>query len=311
MPFRYPVIFGGFVAFSNYLPTYIKTIYDFTVVDTASRTAGFAVSAAIARPVGGALSDRILPKYVVLASFAGTALLALVAVFQPPPTGSSPPNSWAPSPAAAAGAPPLRRNRIPAGKVRVEACWNDVSAEGRRKRRKKDFWHCRRPTRCGTVKTQSHTGGWSMPKGQELDVLSRRQCLDLLQRVRVGRLVFTEDALPAVQPVNFRVSHDDVIIRVAGGGKLSAAAGHQVVAFQADELDPDLRTGWSVTVVGHAEPITDIDELVKVAGTFVQPWVDGRRDHFVRIRTERITGRQIRERGVPHYQGVEEQSSAT
>jgi NNP family nitrate/nitrite transporter-like MFS transporter len=26
MPFRYPVIFGGFVAFSNYLPTYIKTI---------------------------------------------------------------------------------------------------------------------------------------------------------------------------------------------------------------------------------------------------------------------------------------------
>jgi nitroimidazol reductase NimA-like FMN-containing flavoprotein (pyridoxamine 5'-phosphate oxidase superfamily) len=150
-----------------------------------------------------------------------------------------------------------------------------------------------------------------MPKGQELDVLSRRQCLDLLQRVRVGRLVFTEDALPAVQPVNFRVSHDDVIIRVAGGGKLSAAAGHQVVAFQADELDPDLRTGWSVTVVGHAEPNTDIDELVKVAGTFVQPWVDGRRDHFVRIRTERITGRQIRERGVPHYRGVEEQSSAT
>lgn len=143
-----------------------------------------------------------------------------------------------------------------------------------------------------------------MPKGQELDVLSRRQCLDLLQRVRVGRLVFTEDALPAVQPVNFRLSHDDVVIRVAGGGKLSAAAQHQVVAFEADELDPDLRTGWSVTVVGHAEPITDIDELVAVAGTFVQPWVDGRRDHFVRIRTERVTGRQIRERSVPHYQGA-------
>ncbi|PJK18642.1 pyridoxamine 5'-phosphate oxidase family protein [Mycolicibacterium goodii] len=148
-----------------------------------------------------------------------------------------------------------------------------------------------------------------MPKGQELDVLSRRQCLDLLQRVRVGRLVFTEDALPAVQPVNFRLSRDDVIIRVAGGGKQSAAAERQVVAFEADELDPDLRTGWSVTVVGHAEPITDIDELVEVAGTFVQPWVDGRRDHFVRIRTERITGRQIRERGVPHYRGAESQSS--
>ena len=42
-----------------------------------------------------------------------------------------------------------------------------------------------------------------MPKGQELEVLNRRQCLDLLQTVRVGRLVFTEDALPAVKPVNW------------------------------------------------------------------------------------------------------------
>ena len=38
----------------------------------------------LARPIGGALSDRIPPKYVVLASFAGTAVMAFVAVFQPP-----------------------------------------------------------------------------------------------------------------------------------------------------------------------------------------------------------------------------------
>lgn len=142
-----------------------------------------------------------------------------------------------------------------------------------------------------------------MTKGSELDVLTRRQCLDLLERVRVGRLVFTEDALPAVQPVNFRLWHDDVVIRVAGGPKLIAATDRQVVAFQADELDADLHSGWSVTVVGHAETITDVDEMVEVAGTFVQPWVDGRRDHFVRIRTEKVTGRQFRGRGVPHYQG--------
>ncbi|WP_099040196.1 pyridoxamine 5'-phosphate oxidase family protein [Mycobacterium neglectum] len=140
-----------------------------------------------------------------------------------------------------------------------------------------------------------------MSKAQELDVLNRRQCLDLLQEVRVGRLVFTEGALPAVQPVNFRLWRDDVVIRVAGGAKLAAAAENLVVAFEADELDPDLRTGWSVTVVGHAQPITDIDELVEIGGTFLQPWVDGRRDHFVRIRTERITGRRFREPGLPQY----------
>ncbi|MCV7038868.1 pyridoxamine 5'-phosphate oxidase [Mycolicibacterium moriokaense] len=140
-----------------------------------------------------------------------------------------------------------------------------------------------------------------MPNTKELDVLNRRQCLDLLQQVRVGRLVFTEDALPAVQPVNFRLWHDDIVIRVAGGPKLEAATDNQVVAFEADELDPDLRTGWSVTVVGHAQPITDVDDLVEVSGTFVEPWVQGRRDHFVRIRTEKITGRRFRERSVPHF----------
>lgn len=148
-----------------------------------------------------------------------------------------------------------------------------------------------------------------MTKGRELDTLNRRQCLDLLAGVRVGRLVFTEDALPAVQPVNFRLWRDDLVIRVAGGPKLAAATDHQVVAFQADELDPDLRTGWSVTVVGHAEPVSDIDELVDLSGTFVEPWAAGRRDHFVRIRTEKITGRRFRDRGTPQYSGADQNSA--
>lgn len=140
-----------------------------------------------------------------------------------------------------------------------------------------------------------------MSKGQQLDVLNRRQCLDLLQNVRVGRLVFTEDALPAVQPVNFRLWREDIVVRVAGGAKLTAATENSVVAFQADELDPDLRMGWSVTVVGHASLITGIDELVEVSGTFVQPWVDGRRDHFIRVQAEKMTGRRFKEPGTPQY----------
>jgi NNP family nitrate/nitrite transporter-like MFS transporter len=85
MSFLYAVVFGGFVAFANYLPTYIKTIYGFSPVEAGARTAGFALAAVLARPVGGALSDRIPPKYVVLTSFAGTAVVAFIAVFQPPP----------------------------------------------------------------------------------------------------------------------------------------------------------------------------------------------------------------------------------
>lgn len=140
-----------------------------------------------------------------------------------------------------------------------------------------------------------------MTQTQQLETLNHRQCLDRLQQVRVGRLVFTEDGVPAIHPVNFRVWQGDVVLRVAGGPKLEAATSHQVVAFEADELDADLRNGWSVTVVGTAEPVTAIDDLVDVAGTFIEPWVQGRREHFIRIRTDRITGRQFREDVTPQY----------
>lgn len=112
--------------------------------------------------------------------------------------------------------------------------------------------------------------------------------------MRVGRLIFTDHALPAVQPVNFRLWQGNIVIRVGGGAKPDAAVGNLVVAFEADDLDPDLRTGWSVTVVGHARLITRVDDLVELSGLFLQPWVDGRSDYFVRIRTEQVTGRRLR-----------------
>lgn len=84
MSFLYAVLFGGFVAFSNYLPTYIHNIYGFSPVQAGSRTAAFALAAVLARPVGGALADRFAPKYVVLGSLAGVAALAVEAMFKPP-----------------------------------------------------------------------------------------------------------------------------------------------------------------------------------------------------------------------------------
>ncbi|MEV6276300.1 MFS transporter [Nocardia sp. NPDC051832] len=84
MSFLYAVVFGGFVAFSSYLPTYIKNIYEFSAVDAGTRTAAFALAAVIARPIGGALSDRIAPKYIVAASLIGTAAMAVLASFKPP-----------------------------------------------------------------------------------------------------------------------------------------------------------------------------------------------------------------------------------
>ncbi|GIH07858.1 MFS transporter [Rhizocola hellebori] len=82
--FLYAVGFGGFVAFSVYLPAYLKTAYGLSANDAALRTAGFVVLAVIARPTGGWLSDRFHPVAVLVWSFSGVALLAVVQAFQPP-----------------------------------------------------------------------------------------------------------------------------------------------------------------------------------------------------------------------------------
>ncbi|NUR07755.1 MAG: NarK/NasA family nitrate transporter [Nocardioidaceae bacterium] len=84
MAFLYAVVFGGFVAFSTYLPTYLKDIYDFDLTAAGTRTAGFAIAAVVARPIGGVLSDRVGPRTVVATSLTGTAVLAVVVALQPP-----------------------------------------------------------------------------------------------------------------------------------------------------------------------------------------------------------------------------------
>ncbi|MGH8869055.1 MAG: MFS transporter [Actinomycetes bacterium] len=80
----YALGFGGFVAFSVYLPTYLKNTYDLSQNGAAMRTAGFVVLAVLMRPVGGWLSDRVPPLRVLAFCFTVVAALAAVAAFEPP-----------------------------------------------------------------------------------------------------------------------------------------------------------------------------------------------------------------------------------
>jgi hypothetical protein len=128
---------------------------------------------------------------------------------------------------------------------------------------------------------------------RELEELDREQCLALLRQVPVGRLVFTERALPAVQPADFRWWRGDVVIRIAHPAVLAAASGNRIVAFETDDLGADLHCGWTVTVVGHAQVITEVPDLVELSKIFSRPWIGGRRDYFVRVRTEKVTGRRL------------------
>jgi NNP family nitrate/nitrite transporter-like MFS transporter len=79
----YAVAFGGYVAFSVYLPAYLKTAYDLSPAAAANRMAGFVVVAVIARPIGGWLSDRLGPVPVLTGCYAIVAAGAAVAAPQP------------------------------------------------------------------------------------------------------------------------------------------------------------------------------------------------------------------------------------
>lgn len=79
----YAVAFGGYVAFSVYLPAYLKTAYGLTQADAANRMAGFVLLAVVMRPLGGWLSDRYGPARVLAASFGVVTAGAVVQAFTP------------------------------------------------------------------------------------------------------------------------------------------------------------------------------------------------------------------------------------
>ena len=83
----YAVAFGGYVAFSVYLPAYLKTAHHLTAADAANRMAGFVVIAVLMRPVGGWLGDRIGPIPVLAAVFGTVAVCAGISAGTPPLDG--------------------------------------------------------------------------------------------------------------------------------------------------------------------------------------------------------------------------------
>jgi NNP family nitrate/nitrite transporter-like MFS transporter len=74
----YFLAFGGFVAMFLYLPKILTGVHHLSKTDAGARAAGFALLAVVARPTGGWLSDRIGAARVLLVSFVGVIVLALV-----------------------------------------------------------------------------------------------------------------------------------------------------------------------------------------------------------------------------------------
>jgi nitroimidazol reductase NimA-like FMN-containing flavoprotein (pyridoxamine 5'-phosphate oxidase superfamily) len=133
-----------------------------------------------------------------------------------------------------------------------------------------------------------------------LRVLSRAECMELLASAPIGRIVFTDRALPAIQPVNYALDGERLVIRTRSGSKLAAAIRDTVVALEADAFDPTGRTGWSVTVVGHARAVPEgREEFSRLARLPLAPWTPRHgqrpvhRDHYIVLPVEQVSGRRV------------------
>ncbi|MER6124155.1 pyridoxamine 5'-phosphate oxidase family protein [Streptomyces sp. NPDC001795] len=131
--------------------------------------------------------------------------------------------------------------------------------------------------------------------------LARHECLRLLTKVPVGRIVHTRHALPAVLPLNFCLDGDGaVLLRTSAASELVRAIDGSVVAFEADEVDAAAHSGWSVVVTGPAAVVTDPAERDRLARTGPRSWVPAPEEVFVRIEPELVTGRELVGGGTLH-----------
>jgi hypothetical protein len=128
----------------------------------------------------------------------------------------------------------------------------------------------------------------------EFTRLDRGESLRLLASVPVGRLIFTLNALPAVRPMNFVLVGGLILLRTAADSTVGRRVHGAIVAFEADELDPETCSGWSVTVTGRAALVADPGMIARYHAVPLVPWAPGARDTFMTITTEVTEGRRIR-----------------
>lgn len=120
------------------------------------------------------------------------------------------------------------------------------------------------------------------------------EALLLLGSVSFGRIVFTQQALPTIRPVNHVLADGDIVIRTHAGAALTSRTRQAqdlgvVVAYEADDIDPDTHLGWSVVVTGYARLISDPEELARYQA-LLRPWAEQTMDYAVRIRPDLVTG---------------------
>jgi uncharacterized protein len=126
-----------------------------------------------------------------------------------------------------------------------------------------------------------------------LDVLDMAECRRLLPTVAIGRMAFTEAAMPSIQPAAFAISGEDVLIPTGLGSKMAAGSRGAVVAFEVDDYDLVERTGWNVTVIGPSRLISVPSQVAALDALGVLPWAPAMTHCYIALHMAVVRGRRI------------------
>ena len=126
-----------------------------------------------------------------------------------------------------------------------------------------------------------------------LEVLDEPECRRLLTGAVIGRLAYTEGALPAIRPVHFAMSGDRIVIPAQVGSTVAVACRNAVVAFEADDFDAVARTGWTVTVVGQSQVVSRPAEVAALDALGARAWAPAEVPCYVAVRIALVRGRRL------------------
>jgi Pyridoxamine 5'-phosphate oxidase len=117
----------------------------------------------------------------------------------------------------------------------------------------------------------------------------------LLGSVSMGRIVFSQRAMPAIRPVNHLIDEGVIIIRSHLGAAIVALSAEQdgaVVCYEADDIDPVRHTGWSVIATGTARLVRDPAVIARYEQA-LEPWAAGQMDYVIAIKPQILTGLRL------------------
>jgi uncharacterized protein len=129
--------------------------------------------------------------------------------------------------------------------------------------------------------------------GYRFRELTTAECLMLLQSKRVGRIVWCGERGPQALPVNYVVDNGRILFRTSPYSTIAKTAVEQQVAFEVDDIDEFVETGWSVLVVGTGRAVDDPGDIPRALEDRPAPWAPGARNLYIRIQPETVTGRRV------------------